>query len=156
MIRTGGKAVARNSRDFWVTLIRLTLAGGIAFWVTSIITSLLPIAAAYRAALSDWSAQTVWIASLFAGLLIGGCVSCAFLRHYGKIPAKEPIMKAVLVSFCALIVFTVVIDVPVSLQGHGDSLHSFLIGFTFNAARFLLLGAATGCQYRRMARKEPS
>lgn len=148
--------MARNSRDYWVKLIRLTLTGGIAFWVTSIMTSLLPLAAEYRAALSNWSAQTVWIASLLAGLLIGGCVNYTFLRHYGKIPAKGPLTKAMLVSFCALIVFTIVIDVPVSLQGHGNSLHCFLIGFMFNAARFLLLGAATGCQYRRLARKEPS
>ena len=156
MIQTVGKAMARNSRGYWVKLIRLTLTGGIAFWVTSIVTSLLPIAAEYRAALSNWSAQTVWIASLFAGLLIGGCVSCTFLQHYGKIPAKGPLTKAMLVSFCALIVFTIVIDVPMSLQGHSNSLHCFFIGFTFNAARFLLLGAATGCQYRKLARKELS
>lgn len=156
MIKTGVKAVALNVRDDWVKWIRLTLTGGIAFWVTSILTSLLPLAAAYRAVLSNWSAQTVWIASLFAGLLIGGFVSCTLLRHYGKIPAKGPLTKAMLVSFCPLIVFTIVIDVPMCIQDQGYSAQVFLTGFLFNAARFLLLGAATGCQYRKLARKELS
>lgn len=146
--------MARNSLDYWVKLIRLTLTGGIAFWVTSIVTSLLPIAAEYRAALSNWSAQTVWIASLLAGLLIGICVSFLLMRYFERIPARSPIVKSLMVSCCALIVFTTLVDVPVSFQGHDNSLHYFLIGFMFNAARFLLLGAATGCQYRKLARKE--
>lgn len=149
--------IARNTRqkssEFKGKLIRLTLAGGIAFWVTSIATSLLPIASAYRAALSNWSMQTVWFASLFAGLMISCCVSYFFLRYYGKIPAKGPVLKSVAVSLCALILATILIDVPGSIQGHGDVLHYFLIGCMFNLARFLLLGTAIGCQYKRLLRK---
>ncbi len=150
MIQTGGKVIACSTHECRRKLIRLTLAGGAVFWVTSIMTSLLPVAADYRAALSNWSMRTVWIASLFAGLLIGDGVSYLFLRQYGKIPAKGPVMKSVLVSLFALIVFTIVIDVPVSFQGQGNSLHCFLIGFMFNLARFLSLGIAIGFRHKRL------
>jgi hypothetical protein len=153
----GTPLITRNTRhkssEFKRKLIRLTLAGGIAFWVTSIATSLLPIASDYRAALSNWSMQTVWFASLFAGLMISCCISYCLLRHYDRIPAKDPVLKSVTVSLCALILTTVLIDIPGSIQGHGDVLHYFFIGFMFNLARFLLLGTAIGCQYNKLLRK---
>ena len=55
-------------------LFKLTIAGGLVFWATSIATSLLPIAAEYRAAYSNWSIQTVWVYSLPLGMIIGYCV----------------------------------------------------------------------------------
>ena len=42
-------------------VFKLTIAGGLVFWATTIATSLLPIAAEYRAAYSNWSIQTVWV-----------------------------------------------------------------------------------------------
>ena len=90
-MQASGQSKRHQPLGFRKRLIGLTLAGGITFWVTSIITSLLPIAAAYRAALSNWSMQTVWIASLFAGMLIGVCVSYPFLRHYSKISRARPV-----------------------------------------------------------------
>ena len=56
-------------------LFKLTIGGGMVFWATSIATSLLPIAAEYRAAYSDWSIQTVWVVSLPMGMIIGYGVS---------------------------------------------------------------------------------
>ena len=52
-------------------LFKLTIAGGLVFWATSIATSLLPIAAEYRSAYSNWSLQTVWVSSLLMGMIIG-------------------------------------------------------------------------------------
>ncbi len=52
-------------------LFKLTIGGGLVFWATTIATSLLPIAAEYRAAYSDWSIQTVWVVSLPMGMIIG-------------------------------------------------------------------------------------
>ena len=52
-------------------LFKLTIAGGLVFWATTIATSLLPIAAEYRAAYSDWSIQTVWVYSLPMGMIVG-------------------------------------------------------------------------------------
>ena len=85
-------------------LFRLTIAGGLAFWAVSIATSLLPVAAEYRAAHSDWSIQTVWIASLPMGLIIGFCVSYVLLRYFDTIPSKNPMLKSIILSFIVLII----------------------------------------------------
>ena len=75
-------------------LFKLTVAGGLVFWVTTLATSLLPIAAEYRAAYSNWSIQTVWVTSFFMGMIIGYCVSYFLLRYFDKIPSKNPILKS--------------------------------------------------------------
>jgi hypothetical protein len=136
----------------WVKVFMLTSAGGVVFWLTTIATSVLPIAAEYRAAFSNWRIQTVWIDSLIVGMLIACCVSCALLRSFEKIPTKGPILKSVTLSLIALVVATLLIDVPRSflLPGPSDALYYFLIGVMFNAARFLLLGLAIGCLYTRL------
>ncbi|MHB1314562.1 MAG: hypothetical protein ACYCX2_03625 [Christensenellales bacterium] len=123
-------------------LFILTIGGGVVFWVTTIATSLLPIAAEYRAAFSNWSIQTVWVASLLMGMIIGCCVSYALLHFFEKIPAKDPILKSIILSSIALVIAISLIDVPMIFHGSGASLYYFLIGVTFNAARFLFLGIA--------------
>jgi uncharacterized protein YneF (UPF0154 family) len=131
-------------------LFKLTIAGGLVFWATTIATSLLPIAAEYRAAYSDWSIQTVWVASLFMGLITGYCVSYFLLRYFDKIPSKNPILKSVILTFITLVIAVVLIDVPQSFFGMNnsyDALYYFLIGVIFNAARFLLLGIVIGYLY---------
>jgi Na+/phosphate symporter len=131
-------------------LFKLTIAGGLAFWATTIVTSLLPIAAEYRAAYSNWSMQTVWIYSLLMGMIIGYGVSYFLLRYFDKIPSKNPILKSVMISSIALIIAVIVIDVPQSFFGMRnsfDALYYFLIGVLFNTARFLLLGIVIGYLY---------
>jgi hypothetical protein len=131
-------------------LFKLTIAGGLVFWVTTIATSLLPIAAEYRAAYSNWSMQTVWIYSLLMGMIIGYGVSYFLLRYFDKIPSKNPILKSIMISFIALIIAVIVIDVPQSFFGMRnsfDALYYFLIGVLFNTARFLLLGIVIGYLY---------
>jgi hypothetical protein len=127
----------------------LTIGGGVTFWVTTIATSLLPIAAEYRAAFSNWSIQTVWVDSLFVGMVIGGCVSYSLIRLFAKIPTKDPIQKSVILSFVALVMATILIDVPRSFYGPGAALYYFLIGVMFNLVRFLLLGVVIGYLYKR-------
>jgi hypothetical protein len=131
-------------------LFKLTVAGGLVFWATSIATSLLPIAAEYRAAYSDWSIQTVWVTSFFMGMIIGYCVSWFLLRYFDKIPSKNPILKSGILSFIALIIAVILIDVPQSffmMRNSFDALYYFLIGVMFNGARFLLLGIVIGYLY---------
>ena len=131
-------------------LFKLTIAGGLVFWATSIATSLLPIAAEYRAAYSNWSIQTVWVYSLPMGMIIGYGVSYFLLRYFDKIPSKNPILKSMIISFIALIIAVILIDVPQSFFGmsnSSDALYYFLIGVMFNAARFLLLGIVIGYLY---------
>ena len=79
-------------------LFKLTIAGGLVFWATTIATSLLPIAAEYRAAYSNWSIQTVWVTSLLMGMVIGYGVSYFLLRYFDKIPSKNPILKSVILE----------------------------------------------------------
>lgn len=137
---------------FCMKTLILTIGGGAVFWGTTIATSLLPIAAEYRAAFSNWSIRTVWIASLPVGMVVGCCVCYVLLRFFEKIPTRDPILKSVILSFAALVIATTLIDVPRSslLLGPGDALHYFLIGVLFNAARFLLLGLMIGYLYKRL------
>ena len=131
-------------------LFKLTIGGGMVFWATSIATSLLPIAAEYRAAYSNWSIQTVWVVSLPMGMIIGYGVSWFLLRYFDKIPTKNPMLKSGILSFIALIIAVILIDVPQSFLGISNSfaaLYYFLIGVMFNAARFLLLGIVIGYLY---------
>ena len=131
-------------------LFKLTIGGGLVFWATSIATSLLPIAAEYRAAYSDWSVQTVWVGSLPMGMIIGYGVSWFLLRYFDKIPSKNPMLKSGILSFIALIIAVILIDVPQSFFGisnSSDALYYFLIGVMFNGARFLLLGITIGYLY---------
>ena len=131
-------------------LFKLTIGGGMVFWTTSIATSLLPIAVEYRAAYSDWSIQTVWVGSLPMGMIIGYGVSWFLLRYFDTIPSKNPMLKSGILSFIALIIAVILIDVPQSFFGisnSSDALYYFLIGVMFNGARFLLLGITIGYLY---------
>jgi len=131
-------------------LLKLTIWGGAAFWATTIACSLLPIAAKYRAAYSDWSMQTVWIASLPMGLLIGYCVSYILLHYFDKLPFKSPLLKSILISFIFLIMAILLIDVPQSFFGMSKSaltIRFFFVGVLLNGVRFLLLGIVIGYIY---------
>ncbi|MHB9034554.1 MAG: hypothetical protein ACYC6L_16090 [Anaerolineae bacterium] len=140
----------RTSYGFFKKLFTLAIGGALAFWITTIATSLLPIAADYRAAYSNWSMQTVWVASLPMGLLIGCGVSTLLLRFLNRIPTQNPMFKAALLSLIALAVFTILIPVPPGYHGSGDGWYYFFIGLLFNAARFLLLGIVIGYLYQRL------
>jgi len=134
-------------------LLKLTFGGGIIFWLTSIATSLLPIAAEYRAAYSNWSMQTVWIASLPMGLLIGLLVSFCLLKYFAKLPTNNSIAKSVILSLIFLIIAVFIIDAPQSFLGNGNSnstLYYFFIGFIFNLIRFLLLGIVIGYLHKKI------
>jgi hypothetical protein len=120
--------------------------GGLAFWATSIATSLLPIAADYRVA--RWSAQTVWVGSLPAGVIIGFFVSFFLLRFFDKIPTKNPILKSVILSFIALVIAAILLEAPASF-GTSDALYYFLFGTMLNVPRFFFVGVAIGYLYKR-------
>jgi hypothetical protein len=131
-------------------LYQLTFGGGLVFWATTIATSLLPIAAEYRAHFTSWKLQTVWVDSLPAGMVIGCCVSYSLLRRLDKSPRKKPILESAILGFIALVIATVLIDVPRSFIGQSDALHYFLIGIVLNVPRFLFLGIVIGYLYKRL------
>jgi hypothetical protein len=88
--------------------------------------------------------------SLFGGLIIGCCVSYCLIRFFEKIPTRSPFLKSVLLSGAALLLVTILIEVPSSLLSDTrDGLHYFLIGALFNALRIFTLGIVIGCLYKR-------
>ena len=120
------------------------MGGGVVFWAATIAISLLPIAAEYRAAVSNASIQTVWVASLPVGMLIGCGASYCLLRFFNAIPTRNPILKSVILSVIALALSTLLIEVPQSLLRTSDPWRYLLIGIMLNVPRFLMLGMAIG------------
>ena len=141
----------KRQTSYWVykKLYKLTVAGGVAFWAANFAISLTPIAAEYRAALSI-SYLPMIVESLVGGLIIGFCVSYFLLRFFDKIPTKNPILKSVILSFIALIIVTILIEVPSSFLTTSDALHVFLIGAMFNVLRILALGIVIGYLNKRL------
>jgi hypothetical protein len=87
-------------------------------------------------------------------MIIGCCVSYFLLRFFSKIPTKNPILKSAILSFIALVISIILIQVPQSffLFGPSDALYYFLIGVTLNVPRFLFLGIVIGYLYKRLYR----
>jgi uncharacterized membrane protein len=59
----------------------------------------------------------------------------------------------VILSFIALVIAIILIDVPQSFLGPSDAfdvLYYFLIGVMFNVSRFLFLGIVIGYLYKRL------
>jgi hypothetical protein len=132
----------------------LAATGGLAFWVANFAISLTPIAAEYRAALSI-SYYPMLLEALIGGLIIGFCISYSLLRFFDKLPTKSPILKSITLSFIALIVVTVLIEVPAKfLTPTNNAMRYFLIGTTFNVIRIPALGIVIGYLYRWLNRSE--
>jgi hypothetical protein len=147
-----GRSKRQTSHEFYKKLYKLTGAGGAAFWITDFVISVSPIAAEYRAAFSISYLPMALVEALVGGLIIGCCVSYFLLRFFDKIPTKNPILKSVILSFVALVIAIILIDVPQSflLLGPSDALHYFLIGIMLNVPRFLFLGIVIGYLYKRL------
>ena len=133
-----------------LNLSKLTIGGGVVFWATTIAISFLPIAAEYRTAFSKTSIQTVWVASLPAGLIMGFCVGYSLLRFFNKIPTKNPILKSVIISLITLVIATILTLVPHSFIGQSNVLYYILIGIMLDLPRFLFLGIVIGYLYKRL------
>ena len=126
------------------TLI-LAIGGGLAFWAANFATSLTPIAAEYRAALSISYVPMVLVESLLGGLIIGCFVSYSLVRVFDGVPSKNPIVKSVILSLVALLIieaFSTLVNL--------NNLSSFdLVGAIINLPRFLALAIVIGYLYDR-------
>jgi hypothetical protein len=147
--RATGRSKRQTSYEFYKKLYKLTIGGGVAFWATTFATSLLPIAAEFRAAFSI-SQFLIVVESLLGGMIIACCVSYPLLRFFDKIPTKNPILKSVILSFVALVIATIMIRGASSFLRTSDALHYFLIGAMLNVPRFLILGLVIGYLYKRL------
>ena len=146
--RASGRSKRQTSYEFYKKLYKLTVAGGVAFWVVDLAISLSPISVEYLAAFSISSLPLALVEALVGGLIIACCVSYFLLRFFDKIPTTNPIPKSVILSFVAL--GTVFILLGVAASRTSDALHVFLIGVTFNIPRFLFVGVAIGYLYKRL------
>lgn len=128
----------------------LALGGAASFWATTFATSLAPIAADYRAALSIAWLPMVLVESSLAGLVIGSFVSYLLIRLFHRIPTQIPILKAEILSVMALVIGVLVAGVGASQLEPNEALHYFLIGALLNVPRFLVLGLVIGYLYERL------
>ena len=137
-----------GSKGLWKKVFVLTLAGGLAFWVTNFAISRTLIAAEYRAALLI-SYFPMLLEALIGGLIIGLWVSYLLLRFFDRIPAKGSILKSVILSSIVLVIITILIGGPSSFYVTGNVLRYFIIGTTFNLIRITALGIVIGYVCKR-------
>ena len=136
----------QTSPEFSKKLIKLTIAGGVAFWIVDFAMSLSPISAEYMAAFSISSLPLALVEALVGGLIIGFLVSFFLLRFFEKIPTKNPILKSVILSFAAIVVIEVL-----STFGNPSNAYVFLLVDTvMNIPRILALGIVIGYLYKRL------
>ena len=136
----------------WGRVLRPSVAGALAFWVVNLAISLTPIAADYRAALSI-AYVPMLLEALLGGFLIALGVTYCLLRFHDTIPGRSPVLKAALLSLLALVLITMLLEVPAKFfTPTPHAIRYFLIGTTFNVLRILALGIVVG---RLFGRSDP-
>ena len=141
-----GRSKQQRSHEFYKKLFKLTGAGGAAFWITDFVFSVSPIAAEYNAAFSISYLPMALVEALVGGLIIGFCVSYFLLRFFDKLPTKNPILKALILSFVAM----VIIEVLSTLVNPNNASVYLLIDTGMNVPRFLALGIVVGHLYDKL------
>jgi hypothetical protein len=142
----------KNSKGIWNKIFVLTLVGGLAFWLANFAISRTDIAAEYRAAMTI-SYYPMLLESLIGGLVIGLGVSYPLLRFFDRIPAKDPILKSILLSLVVLVIVTILLGSPSSFFATNNVLRYFIIGTIFNVIRIFALGVAVGYVCKRQYRE---
>ncbi len=134
------------SHEFSKRLLILAGAGGAAFWIIDFVISLSPIASEYKAAFSISTLPVALVEALVGGLMIGCCVSYFLLRFFEKIPTQNPILKALILSFVAMLM----IEVLSTLVNPSNASVYLLIDTGMNVPRFLALGIVVGHLYDKL------
>jgi len=145
-IQSTGRSKQQRSHEFTKKLLKLTGAGGAAFWITDFVLSVSPIAAEYKAAFSISYLPMALVEALVGGLVIGGCVSYFLLRFFDKLPTKKPILKALILSFVAMFM----IEILSTLGNPSNASVYLLIDTGMNLPRFLALGIVVGYLYDKL------
>jgi CBS-domain-containing membrane protein len=136
----------QKSHEFSKKLIKLTIAGGLAFWIVDFAISISPISAEYMAAFSISSLPLALVEALVGGMTIACFVSYFLLRFFNKIPTKNPILKALILSFAAIVVIEVL-----STFGNPSNAYVYLLVDTvMNIPRILALGIVIGYLYKKL------
>jgi FlaA1/EpsC-like NDP-sugar epimerase len=135
------KGNQQRSYDLRNKAMKMTVVGGLVFWAANFATSLTPLAAEYRAALSI-SYLPMIVESLLGGMIVSCCLSYLLLHFYDKIPARNAIYKSMLLSFVALSIASIMMYIAASRTS--DTLSVLLIGTVLNVPRFLAIGLVIG------------
>ena len=138
-----------SSQDFSKKLLKLAVAGGVAFWVTDFLMAVSPIAAAYKAAFSFSYLPVALVEALAGGMVIAFSVSFFLLRFFNRLPGKKTIFNAILLSFTTMAIIEV-------LSALADPAHAsvyLLLDTGMNVPRFLALGLVIGCVFDKQNRK---
>jgi uncharacterized protein YacL len=136
----------QKSHEFSKKLIKLTVVGGVAFWIVDFAMSLSPISAEYMAAFSISSLPMALVEALVGGLVIACFVSYFLLRFFDKIPTRNPILKSLILSFVALVIIEVL-----STFGNPSNAYVYLsVDTGMNIPRILALGITIGYLYKRL------
>jgi uncharacterized protein YacL len=144
--RVTSQSKAHASSQSSNKLYMLAAAGGAAFWITDFVMAVSPLAVAYKAAFWISSLPVALVEALVGGLMIGGCVSYFLLRFFEKIPTQNPILKALILSFVAMLM----IEVLSTLVNPSNASVYLLIDTGMNVPRFLALGIVVGHLYDKL------
>lgn len=136
-----GPGTSRSSgAGWWVP----TLVGTVAFWLVNLAISLTPVAAAYRAALSI-AYVPMLVEAAAGGFVVAGAVAFLLTRIPERFPGGGPLRKALLLALVALVLLTMLLEVPAKMRSDvADSGHWLLVATAINAIRILALGASIG------------
>lgn len=130
------------------TWLVLTLVGGAAFWSANFAVSLTPTAATYRSALSIGYVAML-VEAAVGGLVVAGVIALLLLRFPGRIPGGSTMREVLFLAGCALIVLTVLTEVPSKLGADLDEPGRWLVVATvINLIRVPALGIAIGLVMR--------
>jgi hypothetical protein len=141
-----GQSSVRVSRGVPKKLLMVAAAGGAAFWIIDLIISVSPIAAQYKAAFSISSLPVALVEALVGGLVISCCVSYFLFYFFDQIPAKNPIVKALILCFVAMLM----IEVISTLVNPSNASIYLLIDTGMNIPRFLALGIVVGHLFNKL------
>jgi hypothetical protein len=120
------------------------LAGAAAFWSANLVISMTPIAASYRSALSIPYVPML-VEAAAGGLVVAGALAFVLVRYRERVPGAGQVRKALLLGVGALVLLTVLVEVPSKLRSDlADPGHWLLVATVFNAVRILALGVTIG------------
>ena len=147
--RVTGQIKVQASREFSRQLLALAASGSAAFWITDFLMAVSPIAAAYKAAFSFSSLPVALVEALVGGMVIASGVSFFILRFFNRLPGKNSFIKALILSFGAM----VMIEVLSAIGDPAQTSKYLLIDTGMNIPRFLALGLVIGCLFLKLNRK---
>ena len=137
---TADQTPVATSRRMWGPAV----AGAAAFWAVTLLLSLTPAAAEYRAALSIRYGSMLAQAAV-GGLLIGVIVSWALLRFPRRIPGPTTMAKSLTLSVIVLLVVTVMVEAPAKFTGALDDPWRYLLAaLVLNVLRIGALATVIG------------